>query len=83
MGVRQYTEHESAARTDWETKNMDEKETSSRKPLLIGAAIVVVVLLLGVVGFSWMQWRATQDTVRDHVGGADGVVGTLPTESAP
>lgn len=42
---------------------------------------VIVLCLIAVVGFA--IWKKFGETVKDKTSGADGVVSTLPTESAP
>jgi Flp pilus assembly pilin Flp len=42
---------------------------------------IIILCLIAVVGFA--IWKKFGDTVKQKVGGAEGVIGTLPTESAP
>jgi Flp pilus assembly pilin Flp len=42
---------------------------------------IIILCLIAVVGFA--IWKKFGETVKSKVGGAEGVVGTLPTESAP
>jgi Flp pilus assembly pilin Flp len=42
---------------------------------------IIILCLIAVVGFA--IWKKFGETVKQKVGGAEGVVGTLPTESAP
>ena len=42
---------------------------------------IIILCLIAVVGFA--IWKKFGETVKEKVGGADNVVGTLPTESAP
>lgn len=42
---------------------------------------IIILCLIAVVGFA--IWKKFGETVKSKVGGADSVVGTLPTESAP
>lgn len=42
---------------------------------------IIILCLIAVVGFA--IWKKFGETVKQKVGGADGVVGSLPTESAP
>ena len=41
----------------------------------------ILLCLIAVVGFA--IWKKFGETVKEKVGGADSVMGTLPTESAP
>jgi Flp pilus assembly pilin Flp len=42
---------------------------------------IIILCLIAVVGFA--IWKKFGETVKTKVGGAEGVVGTLPTTSAP
>ena len=42
---------------------------------------IIILCLIAVVGFA--IWKKFGETVKAKVGGAEGVVGTLPVESAP
>ena len=42
---------------------------------------IIILCLIAVVGFA--IWKKFGETVKEKVGGAEGVVGTLPTDSAP
>lgn len=42
---------------------------------------IIILCLIAVVGFA--IWKKFGETIKQKVGGAEGVVGTLPTESAP
>lgn len=42
---------------------------------------IIILCLIAVVGFA--IWKKFGETVKSKVGGADSIVGTLPTESAP
>ncbi|MGE0790775.1 MAG: Flp family type IVb pilin [Sandaracinaceae bacterium] len=42
---------------------------------------IIILCLIAVVGFA--IWRKFGETVKEKVGGADQMVGTLPTDSAP
>ena len=42
---------------------------------------IIILCLIAVVGFA--IWKKFGETVKAKVGGAEGVVGSLPTESAP
>ena len=42
---------------------------------------IIILCLIAVVGFA--IWKKFGETVKEKVGGADSIVGTLPTESAP
>jgi len=42
---------------------------------------IIILCLIAVVGFA--IWKKFGETVKAKVGGAEGVVGTLPTTSAP
>lgn len=41
---------------------------------------IIILCLIAVVGFA--IWKKFGETVKQKVGGADNVIGTLPTESA-
>jgi Flp pilus assembly pilin Flp len=42
---------------------------------------IIILCLIAVVGFA--IWKKFGETVKQKVGGADNVIGTLPSESAP
>jgi Flp pilus assembly pilin Flp len=42
---------------------------------------IIILCLIAVVGFA--VWQKFGNTVKTKVGGADGVVGSLPTTSSP
>ena len=42
---------------------------------------IIILCLIAVVGFA--IWQKFGNTVKQKVGGAESVIGTLPTESAP
>ena len=42
---------------------------------------IIILCLIAVVGFA--IWKKFGETVKSKVSGADGVVGELPTSSAP
>lgn len=42
---------------------------------------IIILCLIAVVGFA--IWKKFGETVKQKVGGADAVIGTLPSESAP
>ncbi len=42
---------------------------------------IIILCLIAVVGFA--IWKKFGQTVKSKVGGAESVIGTLPTESAP
>lgn len=42
---------------------------------------IIILCLIAVVGFA--IWKKFGETVKQKVGGADNVIGTLPNESAP